>query len=179
MPNYTESKIYKILNTIDNEVYVGSTIEPLSKRMYKHRHDSERRPQYKLYEHMQRLGKSNFYIELIETYPCKSKEELLAKEGEWIRNIATLNDRVAGRNKKQWETDNHDRRMQQAKEYREAHKEERKQYDKQRYENDKEEMNKHIRETIICECGASVSRGNILRHRNSPKHAKLMNMITE
>ena len=69
--------------------------------------------------------------------------------------------------------------MQQAKEYRENHKEERKQYDRQRYENDKEEMNKHIRVKLTCECGSSVSRGNILRHRNSPKHAKLMNMITE
>ena len=32
--------MYKILNTIDNGVYVGSTVESLCKIMYKHRHDS-------------------------------------------------------------------------------------------------------------------------------------------
>ena len=32
-------KIYKILNTIDDNVYVGSTTEPLCKRMWKHKWD--------------------------------------------------------------------------------------------------------------------------------------------
>ena len=37
MPDYHKGKIYKILNTIDNEIYVGSTCELLSQRMARHR----------------------------------------------------------------------------------------------------------------------------------------------
>ena len=65
-----------------------------------------------LYQHMDKLGRDNFYIEFIETYHCNIEEGLAAKEGEWIRRIGTLNKRVAGRTKKQWGNHNHDRRMQ-------------------------------------------------------------------
>ena len=37
MPDYSKGKIYKMLNTIDYEIYVGSTIETLGQRMAKHR----------------------------------------------------------------------------------------------------------------------------------------------
>ena len=37
MPNYQKGKNYKILNNVDNEVYVGSTVELLSQRMTKRR----------------------------------------------------------------------------------------------------------------------------------------------
>ena len=37
MPDYSKGKIYKILNNIDNEIYVGSTIKTLSQRMACHR----------------------------------------------------------------------------------------------------------------------------------------------
>ena len=55
MPDYAKGKIYKILNTIDDEMYVGSTVETLGQRMAKHRSDMKRR-QYKLYNHMNKLG---------------------------------------------------------------------------------------------------------------------------
>ena len=38
MPDYSKGKIYKILNTIDDEIYIGSTCETLGQRMSKHRH---------------------------------------------------------------------------------------------------------------------------------------------
>ena len=163
---------------VDDNIYVGSTVEPLCKRMWKHRHDSDRRPHYILYKHMQTHGKDNFYIELIETYQCNSKEELLAKEGEWIRKIGTLNKQIAGRTKEGWYNDNQEHNKQKRKEYKENHKEELKQYFKQRYESNKDEFRKYATETLTCECGAKVSRGNMLRHRNSPKHAKLINQIS-
>ena len=42
MPGYSKGKIYKILNTIDDEIYVGSTCETLSQRMARHRSDMKR-----------------------------------------------------------------------------------------------------------------------------------------
>ena len=39
MTRYQNGRIYKILNTIDEDVYVGSTTEALCKRMWKHKSD--------------------------------------------------------------------------------------------------------------------------------------------
>ena len=177
MSKYENGKIYKILNSVDGEVYVGSTTEPLCKRMYKHRHDSTTRTHYVLYQHMGKLGRDNFYIELIENYKCSSKEELLAKEGEWIRNIGTLNTKIAGRTKKQWEQDNHEIRKVQATIYRDGHKEERKEYDKKRYEQNKDEINKQRSVKITCQCGVDISLRNRLRHLKSDKHKQLMEQL--
>ena len=43
------------------------------------------------------VGVDNVYIELIEAFPCNTKEELLSKEGEWVRKIGTLNRNIEGR----------------------------------------------------------------------------------
>ena len=48
----------------------------------------------KLYDEMRRLGKEHFYIELIETYPCGNKDELVAKHQCYIRERGTLNNRT-------------------------------------------------------------------------------------
>ena len=46
---------------------------------------------------MNEIGVQHFQIELIETYPCNNKEELLAKEGYYIRTLKpSLNQRIAG-----------------------------------------------------------------------------------
>ena len=97
MPDYSKGKIYKILNSIDDEIYVGSTIETLGQRMAHHRYSLKKRPHYKLYKHMHELDVENFYIELIENYPCNDGYELRAREGYYIREIGTLNKNVAGR----------------------------------------------------------------------------------
>ena len=91
MPDYHKGKIYKILNTIDNEIYVGSTCELLSQRMARHRCSMNKQPHLKLYKHMNQLGVEHFYIELIEDCPCDRNEELVKREGEIIRSIGTLN----------------------------------------------------------------------------------------
>ena len=40
--DYTNGRIYKILNYIDDACYVGSTCQPLSKRMASHRADANK-----------------------------------------------------------------------------------------------------------------------------------------
>ena len=59
---YTNGRIYKILNYIDNEVYVGSTCTHLSKRMAWHRRDATRpkRQHVPLYAKMKEYGIENF-----------------------------------------------------------------------------------------------------------------------
>ena len=52
------------------------------------------------------IGTENFYIELIEKYPCECRDELRAREGTWIRQIGTLNARIEFRSKEEWYNDN-------------------------------------------------------------------------
>jgi hypothetical protein len=144
MPNYSNSKIYKILNHTDDKVYVGSTVEPLSKRMTKHRHEPNRRTNYELYQHMNTIGVNSLYMELIENYECSDIYELRAKEGEWIRKIGTLNKVVAGRTKTEWYIDNTEQIKERMREYNLNNKEQI-QAMKQQYYNDNQEHFKQYR----------------------------------
>ena len=66
--DYSRAKIYKIWNMIDKDIYIGSTCQPLSKRMAKHRSslNTTHKKHYKLYQKMKDIGVENFYIELLE-----------------------------------------------------------------------------------------------------------------
>ena len=110
---YKNGKIYSIRNTIDDDIYVGSTTQPLCKRMAAHKNNSKFKPHYKLYTKMDEVGLDNFYIELIEKYPCENKEELRKREGFFIREMGTLNSCIAGRSKKDWTIDNHEHVLEQ------------------------------------------------------------------
>ena len=154
--NYQNGKIYCIRNYIDDDIYIGSTTQPLSKRMAWHRqsYQSMEKKNRKLYSKMNELGLEQFYIELYETYPCDSKEELLKKEGETIRKLnSILNKRIETRTREEYYEDNKekitedrktyyqenkDKILTYQKQYREDNKEYLKEYDKQRNEARKE-----------------------------------------
>ena len=121
MPDYSKAKIYQVKNYIDDEIYVGSTCETLGKRMTKHRYNAKNGSslQPKIEEH----GADKFYIELIENYPCADKQELLAREGHFIRERGTINKRIAGRSYKQWHEENKEEQAIKQKQYYEENKE--------------------------------------------------------
>ena len=118
--DYGNSKIYAVRNNIDDDVYVGSTCQPLSKRMALHRSDSKKQKQKaSLYTKMSEMGSEHFYIELFEEYPCDNHEQLLKREGEVIRDIGTLNHQIAGRSNKQHRNDNKEFIKEMDRKYRE------------------------------------------------------------
>ena len=108
MPDYSKGKIYKLLNAVTDDIYVGSTVQPLSCRLFGHKYniDLPQHEKNKLYCKMKELGADNFYIELLENYPCQTREELRAREGHRIREISTLNQQIAGRDSKGFHDDN-------------------------------------------------------------------------
>ena len=118
---YMNGKIYRIWNMMNDKIYVGSTIQPLHKRMIGHRCDAgkpECSKVVKLYEDMNTLGHDNFKIELIEYYPCQTKDELTRREGELIRELKPdLNMQIAGRTGKEWVHDNQNRVREKQQEY--------------------------------------------------------------
>jgi hypothetical protein len=80
------------------------------------------------------------YIELIEDYPCNSKAELLKREGEIIRQTPNCVNRcVAGRTKKEWDSDNREHVQEYSKSYEAIRREnpERKEYMRKWRENNK------------------------------------------
>ena len=121
MPDYQQGKIYTIrCRTDDTLIYVGSTTQSLAKRWGGHKTKSrcEGMINRMLYNAINDNW-SEWYIELYELYPCSSKEELLQKEGEIIREIGTLNIVINGRTNKQWNIDNKEYIKDKAKKNRE------------------------------------------------------------
>ena len=57
MEKYNSGKIYKLINTIDDKVYIGSTITRLCDRIGNHRRKAKNTAkQSYLYEHMRIIG---------------------------------------------------------------------------------------------------------------------------
>ena len=159
MPEYAKSKLYQIKNTIDNDTYVGSTTEPLDIRMSKHRHEVTRGSAQPIHAKMSELGTKCFYIELIEEYPCASKQELAAREGHYIRERGTLNKVIAGRSNQQWKQE---------------HKEQIADINKQYYSKHREDNLQYKREKVTCECGRIIRRSGMSEHRKSKLHVCVM-----
>jgi len=86
MPEYQNGKIYKIVNSIDDKIYVGSTVTPLEVRFSDHRR-STNDLRSKLATHMNEKGTDSFSIMLLENYPCESKIELEQRERFWFEQL--------------------------------------------------------------------------------------------
>lgn len=79
---YDNAKIYRITNNANDLVYIGSTCLPLRKRLFNHKKEqhSGRGANRRLFKLAQEIGWDEMTMTLVEAYPCKSKEELCARE---------------------------------------------------------------------------------------------------
>ena len=85
--NYENGKIYMIVNSINDKIYIGSTSTELRYRLRRHKNvakltDRKRNPNF--YNDF-RDNLECFKIILIENYPCQSKKELEKREYEIIQ----------------------------------------------------------------------------------------------
>ena len=81
MPDYKDGKIYKLVSDKTHLIYIGSTAQPLSKRFYQHKSKKNNCSS----QHLFNISESNVEIVLIESFPCKNREELTAREYHYIR----------------------------------------------------------------------------------------------
>ena len=96
--------IYFIKNSLNDMLYIGSTIRDIKDRFKSHFYDINKKPHYKLYKAMREFGFENFYILLIETIEVETKQELRNREGQYIRLIKpALNSNIAGRTCRQYQ----------------------------------------------------------------------------
>ena len=184
MPTYANGKIYTIRSRSRPDlVYVGSTTQPLSVRLGKHKSQTTTSRQI--------IDIGDAYIELYENHPCSNREELNRREGEVIRSMECVNRRIEGRstqeyhrehreeisswqqlyytnNKdkiKQYQQDNADKISEQRKLYSQKNWCELYKYRRQLYRD-----KKNIQ---TCICGGKYNSGeerNVSRHYQTKKH---------
>ena len=187
MRDYSQGKIYCIRSHETDLIYIGSTIQPLSIRMGKHR-DS--------YKRYLKTGKSNEYsykifelddkpyIELIKNYPCSCLDELRREEGKTIRLMECINKNVPGRTPKEYREDNKEKMKEYQKEYTKHNKDKKKEYDKKYYEDNKEKKKQYykanqekFKQKFTCLCGGKYTCKHKAKHEQSNKHKQFINLL--
>ncbi len=164
--DWSKNVIYKICckDLEIKDIYVGHTTN-LVKRRYAHKADCNKENRknynYKVYQFIRANGGwDNWDVIEVDKCPCLDYEEASKIERYYIETLnATLNKVIPSRTKKEYYNDNIDFYKQKFKEYREANK---------------ELLYKNASEKIECECGSFIRRGDLLRHKKSQKHIKLM-----
>ena len=152
MPDYSTSKIYKIYSYENDDVYYGSTCDTLCRRMTGHRNSYKRYKEGKtnyLYTSFNILELTSSKIELVENFPCNSKEELLQREGYYIRNNKCVNKIIPNRGKKECDT---------------AY-----------YQANRDTIIKTKREKFVCECGGKYTNAGKSIHLKTYKHINFCN----
>jgi len=151
MPNYQLGKIYKISSRNgEDEHYIGSTTKPtLAQRMNDHKQQYKR---WKLgkgkyvssFSLFDKYGVDNCKIILLESYACNSKDELRAREDDWIKETNHVNKIGAVRDNEK------------AKAREQAHKK------------------IEFATKINCPCGAITDLSNKARHEKTRAHINYM-----
>lgn len=86
MPNYSKGKIYVIKNDETDKMYLGSTTNTLMRRFQGHKDDDRKERQINCMSRHIIWGKGA-RIELLEYFPCKSRQELYWRERYWFDTL--------------------------------------------------------------------------------------------
>lgn len=96
MPYPQYCRIYKITNTSDKLVYVGSTVGSLKGRMRMHKDSLKEGSEATIHKYMRSYGLEKFTIVLLARIHVETRREKLEHEQEWMDKYKTnLNDRRA------------------------------------------------------------------------------------
>ena len=188
---YENGKIYTIRSHETDKYYIGATCQPLHKRFHQHKNDYQKflQNKYTYVSSFDIIQYDDCYIELLEIYPCNSKEELNKYEGECIRKYKNevVNKQITGRTNKEYREDNKEGISKQRKQYRNDNKEKVKEQKKQHYTDNKDiilqkqkqyrdENKMKIRERkqqkYTCECGSTLRHEDKARHERTIVHHK-------
>ena len=149
--DYANAKIYRLVATGTEQVYIGSTCGTLEQRMWHHNYavanpDTQKQTTAcTLYE-----GGRTVAIELVEAFPCESIEQLRERERYWLEQTPTAVNRntpggLGWKEARARRQEDHDAYM---AEYRTI--------------------------DYTCECGANIKRAEKARHERSQKHLAAM-----
>jgi len=118
MPDYKKAKIYTIRSHLTDKIYIGSTCNSLSVRMAQHRASFKKGNKTTSFN---LLEFPDAYIELLEVFPCNTKEELNQREGQLIRSsFHAVNKLISGRTRKETNRAYYEANKEKHRLYREA-----------------------------------------------------------
>ena len=123
---YKRGKIYSLRSHQTDLVYIGSTIQSLSKRIGGHRDNYKGllKGSFPYMTSFEIIKYDDAYIELVENYPCNTKAELERREGQIMRDTENCcNKCIVGRTKSEYYQDNIERIVERDAKYRQANKE--------------------------------------------------------
>ena len=86
MPNYLNSKVYKLVSNLTSDIYIGSCVVELSKRLSLHKSSHNTCSSKNMF-----INDAIITIVLLEAYACTSKNELKARELYYITNNKCIN----------------------------------------------------------------------------------------
>jgi hypothetical protein len=161
MPDYHNGKM-SVLGVPPCLRYYGSTVQTLEARMRTHKQDARAylkgRLKGKCYS-KELVLRPGCKIELVEDFPCSSKQELERREGWYQINNQCVNRYVAGRTKKEYQ-----------KKYNEDNKEKHALYNKEYWKANKEKIRNDKKQKVVCEiCGSAVSKSYMTGHKKTKK----------
>ena len=172
--DYGECKIYKLVSSQTDKVYIGSTCQKqLSKRLGQHRQDYNRYLNGKKKEYMSSYEIVKYpdaKIILVQAFPdCQNNMERLMYEQNWIDCydcVNKYNSYVSPEGYKEYHA-----------EYRKNNKEIIAINNKEYYQKNKEQILEQNREKVLCECGFELTRACLSRHRTSLNHQYNLNIL--
>ena len=133
MPNYENTKIYKLWTHANDDIYIGSTTLTLAQRLAKHKSTAKKTTKGRICSSSVLFeNEGKVMIELIEEFSCENRMMACKREGELIRANSCINKNMPGREHKE-----------SMKKWEESHKEQQKEYRKKYYLKCKEEK-KHL-----------------------------------
>jgi len=157
----SNGKIYRIVCGETKKVYIGSTCEAtLESRLKSHEVSYKRYKKYGIghCSSYEILENNNYKIELIQLYPCESRQDLCVKEGECQLLYRCINKNMAGRNSKEYYQDNKKKLLENVKKYQLKNKEKIKQ------------KSNTIVECDVCQC--KYKYASTWMHKQSKKHLR-------
>lgn len=186
MPDYSKGKIY-IITSSNGLPYIGSTTETLSERLSKHRTNTKLGKGTTARIH---LDADDVKIELLEEYPCKTKQELLLREKHYFDTMECCNYCSPIKSKEEKLDDKHiyyEHNKEKIKKYKNEYYqrpeviEKIKEYNKKVYSENKVDRNKdhkkwrdENRVIVECPCGSSVFKYKLSDHKRSIKHQEYL-----
>ena len=118
------------------------------------------------------IENGDYYMELIETVPCSSFDELAKKERHYIESIDCVNNFIPGRKQQEW--------IQECKQYNENNKERKNVYMKQYRVNNKETIKADKSVKVKCsKCGREVMKVGLSKHRRTIKCQSTADILQE
>lgn len=160
-------KIYKIIHSQSDIIYIGSTFNRLSDRWRKHKNIEST----SIGKYIKEFGAVQFKIILIKEYEVIDRKHLEAYEQLWISKTKCINTQPSFKIPILEKEKKYSYMVDYRLKYREKNRELLNEKDKKYREKNKEVIRKKQTEKIKCSCGKEISKANIAKHLKRVSHS--------